>query len=100
VQSVLITTKVVGPNPVRGEVYSIQHFVIKYIPPYLSKFPSSSIKALLAASINLYRQINIIIVFILSASNKKIMTKKNFIEIQVNICKGILYTYKQSPLQR
>jgi len=29
VQSVPITTKVVSSNPVHGEVYSIQHYVIK-----------------------------------------------------------------------
>jgi hypothetical protein len=31
VQSVPITTKVVGSNPVLGEVYSIQHYVIKFV---------------------------------------------------------------------
>jgi hypothetical protein len=31
VQSVPIPTKVVSLNPVHGEVYSIQHYVIKYI---------------------------------------------------------------------
>ena len=31
VQSVPITTKVVSLNPVHGEVYSIHHYVIKYI---------------------------------------------------------------------
>jgi hypothetical protein len=31
VQSVPITTKVVSLNPVHGEVYSIQHYVIQYI---------------------------------------------------------------------
>jgi hypothetical protein len=31
VQSVPITTKVVSSNPARGEVYSIQHFVIKMV---------------------------------------------------------------------
>jgi len=30
IQSVPITTKVVGSNPAHGEVYSIQHFVIKF----------------------------------------------------------------------
>jgi hypothetical protein len=30
-QSVPITTKVVSSNPVHGEVYSIQHYVIKYV---------------------------------------------------------------------
>jgi hypothetical protein len=30
VQSVLIITKVVSSNPARGEVYSIQHYVIKF----------------------------------------------------------------------
>jgi len=30
-QSVPITTKVVRSNPVHGEVYSIQHYVIKFV---------------------------------------------------------------------
>ena len=29
IQSVAITTKVVSSNPAHGEVYSIQHYVIK-----------------------------------------------------------------------
>jgi hypothetical protein len=49
VQSVPITTKVVSLNPVHGEVYSIEHYVIKFVndlrqvggflrvPPFLSK---------------------------------------------------------------
>jgi len=31
VQSVSITTKVVSLNPVHGEVYLIQHYVIKFV---------------------------------------------------------------------
>jgi hypothetical protein len=31
VQSVPITTNVVNLNPVHGEVYSIQHYVIKFV---------------------------------------------------------------------
>ena len=31
VQSVAITTKVVSSNPVHDEVYSIQHYVIKFV---------------------------------------------------------------------
>ena len=31
VQSVSITTKVVSSYPVHGEVYSIQHYVIKFV---------------------------------------------------------------------
>jgi hypothetical protein len=31
VQSVSITTNVVSSNPVHGEVYSIQHYVIKFV---------------------------------------------------------------------
>ena len=31
IQSVLIITKVVSSNPVHGEVYSIQHYVIKFV---------------------------------------------------------------------
>ena len=30
-QPVIITTKVVSSNPVHGEVYSIQHYVIKFV---------------------------------------------------------------------
>jgi hypothetical protein len=30
-KSVSITTKVVSSNPTRGEVYSIQHYVIKFV---------------------------------------------------------------------
>ena len=30
-QSVSITTKVVNSNTVRGEVYSMQHYVIKFV---------------------------------------------------------------------
>ena len=31
VQSMFITTKVVSSNPVHGEVYSIQHYVISFV---------------------------------------------------------------------
>jgi hypothetical protein len=31
VQSVSITTNIMSSNPVHGEVYSIQHYVIKFI---------------------------------------------------------------------
>ena len=31
VQSVPIATNVVGSNPVHGDVYSIQHYVIKFV---------------------------------------------------------------------
>jgi hypothetical protein len=31
VQSVPITTKVVSSNPVHGDMYSIQHYVIKFV---------------------------------------------------------------------
>ena len=31
VQSVHITTKVVSSNPVQGEVYSIQHYMMKFV---------------------------------------------------------------------
>jgi hypothetical protein len=31
VQSVPITTKIVSLNPVHGDVYSIQHYVIKFV---------------------------------------------------------------------
>jgi hypothetical protein len=35
VQSVLITAKVVSLNPVHGEVYSIQHYAIKFVSGFL-----------------------------------------------------------------
>jgi hypothetical protein len=31
VQSVSITTKIVSSNPAHGEMYSIQHYVIKFV---------------------------------------------------------------------
>jgi len=31
VQSVPITTKILSSNPVHGEVYSIQHYLIKFV---------------------------------------------------------------------
>jgi len=31
VQSVPITTKVVSSSPIHGKVYSIQHYVIKFV---------------------------------------------------------------------
>jgi len=31
-QSVPITTEVVSSTPAHGEVYSIQHYVIKFVP--------------------------------------------------------------------
>jgi hypothetical protein len=31
VQSVPITTKVLSSNPVHGELYSIQHYVVKFV---------------------------------------------------------------------
>jgi hypothetical protein len=34
VQSVPITTKVVSLNPVHGEVYSIQHYVTKFVSDF------------------------------------------------------------------
>jgi hypothetical protein len=33
-QSVSITTKVVNSNTVRGEVYSMQHYVIKFVSDF------------------------------------------------------------------
>ena len=30
-QSVSITTKVVSSNPINGEVYLVQHYVIKFV---------------------------------------------------------------------
>jgi hypothetical protein len=45
-QSVPITTKVVSSNPAYGEVYSIQHYVIKFVADFsgllhVHRFPSS-----------------------------------------------------------
>ena len=37
-QSVLITTKVVSSNPIHGKVYSIQHYVIKFIEMKMLSF--------------------------------------------------------------
>ena len=34
VQSMFITTKVVSSNPVHGEVYSIQHYVIMFVSDF------------------------------------------------------------------
>ena len=31
IQSMFITTKVVSSNPARGDVYAIQHYVIKFV---------------------------------------------------------------------
>jgi hypothetical protein len=31
VQSMSITTKIVSSNPIHGEVYSIQHYMIKFV---------------------------------------------------------------------
>ena len=41
VQLVPITNKVVGSNPVHGEVYLIQHYVIKFVSGFLRvlRFP-------------------------------------------------------------
>jgi len=36
VQSVLITTKVVSSNPAHGEVYSRQHYAIKFVSDWFS----------------------------------------------------------------
>ena len=35
-QSVPVTTRVVGSSPVHGEVYSIQHYVIKFVSVWFS----------------------------------------------------------------
>jgi len=42
VQSVPITTKVVSSNPVHGEMYSIQHCVIKFVSDFSPGTPVSS----------------------------------------------------------
>ena len=36
VQSMPITTKVLNSNPVHGEVYSIQHYVIKFVSAWFA----------------------------------------------------------------
>jgi len=41
-QSVPITTNVVNSNPVHGEVYSIQHYVIKFVSDFSPGTPFSS----------------------------------------------------------
>ena len=38
VESVLITAKVLSSNPTHGEVYSIQHYVIKFVGVVFSGF--------------------------------------------------------------
>ena len=43
-QSVPITTKVVSLNPVHGEVYSIQHYVIKFVSEVQQVMVSSTNK--------------------------------------------------------
>jgi hypothetical protein len=44
VQLVSITNKVVSSNPTNGEVYSIQHYVIKFVSDWrqVSGFPGYS----------------------------------------------------------
>jgi hypothetical protein len=44
VQSVSITTKVVSSNPVHGEVYSIQHYVIQFVSDLLQVCVESGVK--------------------------------------------------------
>jgi hypothetical protein len=39
VQSVHITTNIVSSNPVHGEVYQIQHYVIKFVSDIFSATP-------------------------------------------------------------
>jgi hypothetical protein len=46
VQSVPITTKVVSSNPAHGEVYSIQHYLIKLVSDLVDFFKSSTLKPL------------------------------------------------------
>jgi hypothetical protein len=41
-QPVLITTKNVSPNPVHGEVYSIQHCVIKFVSDFQFSSPNKT----------------------------------------------------------
>ena len=61
VQSVPITTKVVSLNPVHGEVYSIQHYVIKFSPGTLVSSTNKSdchhiIEKLLKLALNTINQ--------------------------------------------
>jgi hypothetical protein len=44
VQSVSITTKVVSSNPVHGEVYSIQHYVLQFVSELLQVCVESGVK--------------------------------------------------------
>ena len=44
VQSVPITTKIVSSNPVHGEVYSIQTYLIKFVSDSTSQWFSQPIK--------------------------------------------------------
>ena len=45
VQLVPITTKVVSSNPVHGEVYSIQHYVIKFFSDLRSFSPGTPVSS-------------------------------------------------------
>ena len=47
-QSVPITTSVVNSNPVHDEVYSIQHYVIKFVSDLLGQwfFPGSQVSSI------------------------------------------------------
>ena len=64
IQSVDITTKVVNSNPVHGEVYSIQHYVIKFVSDLLQSVVFSTnktdlhdiIKILLKVALNSINQ--------------------------------------------
>ena len=44
-QSVPIITKVVSLNPVHGEVYSIQHYVIKFVSDFLWFSPGTPVSS-------------------------------------------------------
>ena len=45
VQSVPITTNFTGSNPVHGKMYSIQHYVIKFVSYYLQRYNWNIVKS-------------------------------------------------------
>jgi hypothetical protein len=45
VRSVLITNKVVSSNPIHGDVYSMQHYVIKFVSDLRSLSPGTPVSS-------------------------------------------------------
>ena len=70
-QSVPITTNAVSSNPANGEVYSIQHYVIKFardlIQHYVIKFARDLIQHYV---IKFARDLRHLVVFSVSSTNK------------------------------